>query len=210
MEQTIRVKRPRGRPPKHLSALNDTKSQLIRSGLEILTENGFSSTGIDEILKNVGVPKGSFYHYFDSKNQFGLVLVDSYDQFFKDKLNHYLSDKTLNPIERLIAFMNNAEESMRRYDFKRGCLIGNLGQEMGRLNEEFRNRLIRVFQDWELIVKRCLEEAQEQGYISQKQNCTNLAHVFWVGWEGAVLRTKLERNAKPLNEFSMFFLASLQ
>jgi TetR/AcrR family transcriptional repressor of nem operon len=54
----------RGRPPKIARENQDTKAELIRSGLEQLTKNGFASSGIDQILKKVAVPKGSFYHYF--------------------------------------------------------------------------------------------------------------------------------------------------
>lgn len=209
MNQAPIVKRRRGRPPKHLSAFSETKAQLIRAGMEILTEKGFSATGIDEILKSIGVPKGSFYHYFESKNDFGMELINSYDLFFKRKLNRFLDDQSLSAQERLAAFIHDAEESMRRHEFTRGCLIGNLGQEMGRLPEEFRCRLVQVFQDWENSVELCLKEAQLEGSISQIHNCATLAYVFWTGWEGAVLRAKLERSPKPLREFSRFYLENL-
>lgn len=59
--------RRRGRPPRQRDGLTDARELLMRAGLEVLTEKGFSATGIEEILSRVGVPKGSFYHYFDSK-----------------------------------------------------------------------------------------------------------------------------------------------
>ena len=80
----------RGRPPKIARDNADTKALLIRTGLETLTEFGFSATGLDTILKKASVPKGSFYHYFKSKEAYGIALVDAYDSYFIAKLNHYL------------------------------------------------------------------------------------------------------------------------
>jgi len=209
MNELAPIKRRRGRPPKDLSARNETRTQLIHTGIEILAEKGFSATGIDEILKSIGVPKGSFYHYFESKDRFGLELIDSYSRALKGKLNRFLLDDTLQPLDRLKAYMTDAERSMEKYDFKRGCLIGNLGQEMGRLPEDFRERLTSVLEDWQGLVERCLEEAKVHGQVSSDLDCKQLAYIFWTGWEGAVLRAKLERSAKPLKAFSDFYLASL-
>ena len=91
MDNIQPVKRRRGRPPKHLQGFSETRDALLHSGVEILTEKGFSASGLDEILKRVNVPKGSFYHYFDSKDDlmdelykhikrnFGLMLGQSID-----------------------------------------------------------------------------------------------------------------------------------
>ncbi|MBL4666450.1 MAG: TetR/AcrR family transcriptional regulator, partial [Sneathiella sp.] len=69
MQQISSIKRPRGRPPKHVDGQRDTKDQLIRQGTAVFTEKGFSSTGLVEILKEINIPKGSFYHYFSSKDE---------------------------------------------------------------------------------------------------------------------------------------------
>ena len=204
------LKRRRGRPPKDQAAFSETKAALIQSGMEILTEKGYSSTGIDEILRKVGVPKGSFYHYFGSKDAFGMELIQNYSSFFNHKLDKFLLDETLSPINRLDAFMNDAMAGMARHEFKRGCLIGNLGQEMGALPESFRDQLKSVFDDWQQRVEHCLQEAKSAGEISADTNCKEAAYVFWTGWEGAVLRAKLERSPAALKAFSQFFLSRLK
>jgi TetR/AcrR family transcriptional repressor of nem operon len=178
--------------------------------MEVLTEKGYCATGIDEILRRVGIPKGSFYHYFDNKDAFGLELIDHYSAFFKHKLEKFFTDTALSPIERLQAFMQDATENMTRFQFKRGCLVGNLGQEMGALPEAFRDRIHGVFIDWQGQVESCLKSAQIAGEISQEIDCAHAAYVFWTGWEGAVLRAKLERSSSALDAFSVFFLRSLK
>ena len=167
MEAEQIVVRRRGRPPKRPEHSLETRELLLRAGLEVLTEKGFSSTGIDEILKRVGVPKGSFYHYFDSKEAFGAALIERYARYFAYKLERHFGDSSKQPLARLWAFVEDARTGMARHEFRRGCLIGNLGQEMAALPESYRASLIAVFHDWESRLARCLEAAQHRGEISR-------------------------------------------
>ncbi len=209
MEIQLSIPRRRGRPPKLRESLLETRDLLLSAGLEVLTEKGFSATGIDEILRRVSVPKGSFYHYFESKEAFGAELIEQYASYFARKIDRYLSDQSLSPLARLRAFVTGAQAAMARHDFRRGCLIGNLGQEMGALPETFRAKLQQVFADWQSKFERCLVAAQEAGEISPHADCKQLAAFFWIGWEGAVLRAKLEHSAEPLKIFERGFFAGL-
>ncbi|WP_370681394.1 TetR/AcrR family transcriptional regulator [Comamonas sp. GB3 AK4-5] len=199
----------RGRPPKSRGEDADTRELLVRAGLEVLTEKGFAAAGIDEILGRVNVPKGSFYHYFASKEAFGLELIERYATYFAHKLDSHFDNQAAAPLARLEGFIADAVSGMERFAFKRGCLIGNLGQEMGALPESFRTRLVEVFTDWEQRTAACLEAAKAQGQIAPHADCQALATAFWIGWEGAVLRAKLERSAQPLSAFARFFLSGL-
>ena len=206
--ESLSAKR-RGRPPRSRDELADTRELLLRAGLEVLTEKGFAAVGINEILARVAVPKGSFYHYFDSKEAYGLQLIDRYAAYFARKLDGHFLDDRRRPLDRLQAFFDDARDGMARHDFRRGCLIGNLGQEMGSLSDAFRARLSAVFQDWEARLADCLRAAQAAGQLSKEADCAGLAMVFWIGWEGAVLRAKLERHDLPLTLFADHFLSSL-
>lgn len=209
MNPEAQAPRRRGRPPRQREDLTETRELLLRAGLEVLTEKGFSATGIDEILGRVSVPKGSFYHYFDSKEAFGLDLIDRYGAFFARKLERHLGNPSLSPLGRMRAFVADATDGMARHEFRRGCLIGNLGQEMGALPESFRARLKDTFQDWQARLAACLVEAQKAGELAATAKPAQLAAVFWIGWEGAVLRAKLERCEQPLQAFAEFFFAGL-
>ena len=209
MEAKPQTVRRRGRPPRQREDLADTRELLLRAGLEVLTEKGFSATGIDEILGRAGVPKGSFYHYFASKEAFGLALIERYGEFFARKLDRHLGNRGLPPLERLQAFVDDARAGMARLDYRRGCLIGNLGQEMGALPESFRARLKETFEDWQARFSACLKEARQAGQLAPAVDTDQLAACFWIGWEGAVLRAKLEQTDRPLQVFAGFFFASL-
>lgn len=210
METQPSTPRRRGRPPKQTAGLSETREELLRTGVEVLTEKGFSATGIDQILRRVGVPKGSFYHYFKSKEAFGAALIDRYGAYFARKLERHFSDESRSPLERLRAFIDDAQAGMARYGYQRGCLVGNLGQEMGGLPEAYRAQLNDIFADWQACLARCLSAAQAAGEISREVDCRQLAAYFWIGWEGAVMRAKLERHPAPLRIFAEGFFAGLK
>lgn len=209
MDPAAPLPRRRGRPPKRTDLSQDTRELLLRAGVEALTVKGFVATGIDEVLRRVGVPKGSFYHYFDSKEAFGTALIERYGSYFAHKLERHFTDETHPPLARLRAFIADAEAGMARHGYTRGCLIGNLGQEMGALPESYRAQLGAVFADWQQRLARCLIAAQARGEIAPDADCAQLSAFFWIGWEGAVLRAKLERNPAALKTFADGYFAVL-
>jgi TetR/AcrR family transcriptional regulator, transcriptional repressor for nem operon len=206
--QTTFVRR-RGRPPKNPEGRLETRELLLRAGVAALTEKGFVATGLDDILGRVGVPKGSFYHYFDSKEAFGTALIDRYGAYFSRKLAQHFENTDRSPLARLQAFIDDAKAGMAKYGYQRGCLIGNLGQEMGALPESYRAQLGGVFADWQGQVAGCLSAAQGAGELAANADCVRLAGYFWIAWEGAVLRAKLERSPLALDIFAEVFFAGL-
>src|SRR5690606_11954200 len=128
-----------------------------------------------------------------------------YATFFAAKLDRWLLDTATPPLQRLQNFVDDAAGGMAKYGFRRGCLVGNLGQEMSTLPESFRARLIAVFEDWQRRTALCLQAAQQQGQLALQADTDALAAFFWTGWEGAVLRAKLELQATPLQRFAAGF-----
>jgi len=204
------IQKPRrGRPPKHSQHSSETKAALIRSGLEQLTESGFAASGIDPILKKVGVPKGSFYYYFTNKEAFGLAIIESYALYFENKLDKYLLDETYSPLARINRFVESAKSGITRHHFKRGCLVGNLGQEVDLLPESFRPLLIAIFKSWQQRIAACLKQAQIHKELAIDADCELLADGFWIGWEGAVSRSRLVQSCEPIDNYFKHFLATL-
>lgn len=187
----------------------DTRDALVWCGTELLTERGFQVTGIDEVLKRVGVPKGSFYHYFKSKDHFGHAVIDNYEAYYAKKMDRIFGDTSQSPLQRLLNFTVNAKNGMMKFDFKRGCLIGNLGQELAALDTQFRERLEGVLVSWEKRVSDCLSEAIDIGELAPGQDPQELSRFFWVGWEGAILRSKLMRSLEPIDQFTSIFFRSV-
>lgn len=187
----------------------DTKRALVWCGTELLTERGFQVTGIDEVLKRVGVPKGSFYHFFANKHEFGEAVIQNYVEFYARKMARIFDDTSISPLARLQRFVDDAKRGMHKYAYRRGCLIGNLGQELASLDDGFREQLEAVLLSWERRVADCLAQAIQAGELPAQSDPVALSRFFWIGWEGAVLRAKLTRNAEPLDQFAGLFFAML-
>ncbi|MDP2506552.1 TetR/AcrR family transcriptional regulator [Oceanobacter sp. 3_MG-2023] len=202
--------RRRGRPPKDGRSVSETRALLVRSGVDVLTEQGFTATGIDQVLKRVGVPKGSFYHFFASKEAYVAAVVESYGQYFDRVLARSFNNDALTPLQQLEDFTDGAMSWMERHQYRNGCLVGNLGQEVGQLPDSLRQPLQNILAGWEQQLQQCLQRAQQAQLIAADADCVMLAHVFWVGWEGAVMRARLEGSTRPLRFFRDWFLWSIR
>jgi len=179
-----------------------TRQRLIRAGLEAVLEGGWAATGIDKVLGSVNVPKGSFYYYFESKDDFGFALLESYQAFYLKRLDRCFGEAAdMQPgtlADRMEAFLGESIQGMKRFRWRRGCLVGALGQELGGLHATFRRRLDASLVQWEEILGAALQRAQARGEVNASLDPNRLARSFWASWEGAVLRARLSRSPDPM------------
>ncbi|WP_341581192.1 TetR family transcriptional regulator C-terminal domain-containing protein [Marinobacter metalliresistant] len=184
---------------------NDTRTHIIHTGADLIGQKGFGATGINAVLTAAGVPKGSFYHYFSSKHDFGLAVIDTFAEEYDAKLDRILNDTSRTCVDRLRAYFDTGFETMTSCEYTRGCLIGNLGQELAGQNEAFRQRLDTVFASWEKRFEQCLGDAQRAGDISAGIDPADAASFLLSGWEGAILRSKVLKSTEPMERFVRVF-----
>lgn len=187
----------------------DTRSEIIRIGTDHISRQGFNSTRIDAVLLEAGVPKGSFYHYFKSKEDFGLAVIDHFAERFEQRLDTFLNDEEVTPLNRIRNFLESALIRITQNQCSKGCLIGNLGQELADLNERFRDRLDNIFNLWKARFIDCLREAQAAGEVSAEIDLDQMSCFILSGWEGAILRAKVMKSPQPMKGFIEVLFASL-
>ncbi|MBE9054223.1 TetR family transcriptional regulator C-terminal domain-containing protein [Nostocales cyanobacterium LEGE 11386] len=186
------------------SIKEDTKLALIKAGRRIIVEKGYNHTGIQEILLAVGVPKGSFYHFFSSKEEFGLAIID-YDSQMHDRIvEQYLGDTSLTPLNRIKRYFTFKLEEFETLQYREGCLFGNLSQEMADQNDPFRIRLQEAIDRWHGQFADCIQAAQDSGEISTQYSARDLAEFCLNSWEGALLQMKLAKSDAPLKNYVQF------
>jgi TetR/AcrR family transcriptional regulator, transcriptional repressor for nem operon len=187
-------------------AKETTRLRILAEGARIIYENGYHNTGIQEILDAAGVPKGSFYFYFKSKEDFGLQLIDFYMDDVSATLAEQIGSAEDDPIGRLRSFFLHMKEMSEQKGCKGGCPIGNLTQEMADLKETFRIRLNQVFSHMSNLIAACLEQARSRGQIDSSLDAHETADFILNSWEGALLRMKAQCSIEPLVVFdSMIF-----
>ena len=179
----------------------DTKSLLLEYGLQLILQRGYNDTGIHDVLLAAKVPKGSFYHFFESKEDFGLQVLIQYAESAYLSLEARLSDENIPPIKRVKKFFQDIFANYKDKGCKEGCLLGNLGQELSEVNETFRNIVADNLDRWAKLIAQCLREAQQRGELSEDIKPREAANLLIDGFEGAALRMKLVRNDAPLKAF---------
>jgi len=177
------------------------REDLIRVGREIVVRHGFNATGLSDILSTAKVPKGSFYYYFESKEDFGLAIVEDFAREYREILAATVGNEALPPLERLNSYFEASIANLEANGFETGCLIGNLAQELAAQNEVFRDRLNQILTGWETYFEDCINDVYNSGILSGQHNTTGLARFILSGWQGAVLRAKVIRSPEPLRTF---------
>ncbi|MBA2409209.1 MAG: TetR family transcriptional regulator C-terminal domain-containing protein [Gammaproteobacteria bacterium] len=182
-----------------------TRSELVRVGTEIIAQHGFNTTGLNAVLRSAGVPKGSFYYYFASKEEFGLAVIENFADEYATRLDSFLLNAKFTPLQRIRNYFKDGVASMNRCQCMHGCPIGNLSLELAGQNETFRARLDAVFRDWQKRFAQCFAEAAKVGEIAADSDAKQLAEFMLSGWEGAILRAKVMKSAAPMKAFVEVF-----
>lgn len=177
------------------------REDLIRVGREIVARRGFNATGLSDILSTAAVPKGSFYYYFESKEDFGLAIIEDFAIHYQEKLKDTIENMRVSPLARLNSYFEAGIAEMEACKCVNGCLIGNLAQEMSAQSEVFRDRINEILSGWETQFARCLESARKDGTIVSTANTTDLADFILSGWQGAILKAKVARSTAPMKTF---------
>jgi TetR/AcrR family transcriptional repressor of nem operon len=186
---------------------HSTKQRLLDAGLAMLLEHGYNDLGIQALLAATGIPKGSFYHHFEDKEDFALQVIDQYMRGVHAGLDACLGDLKRPPLERVRSFFEMTRQKYRR-DGYMGCLLGGLGQELSGVSEVFRRKVEACFAKIAARLAVCLEEARQRGDIPADSNPRHLANLLVDCWEGAALRSRLRRDAAPLKAMLDFYFGS--
>jgi TetR/AcrR family transcriptional repressor of nem operon len=177
------------------------KDDIVQVGLDLVLSRGFNATGVEAILKQANVPKGSFYNFFSSKEEFALAIIDKFVAGRIEVLFPIFSDESLPPLERVKKSFETIIETFEGAECSKGCLLGNLGQEMSDQFENVRQRLDKSLQEWTKAVSRLLLQAQKEQAISADMNADMLAENLISSFQGALLRSKVMKSPEPLNNF---------
>ena len=188
---------------------NETRATIIRIGTDLIGRQGYNATGIDAVLKEAGVPKGSFYYYFRSKEEFGLAVIDHFAERYDQRLDTFLNDEEVTPLNRIRNLLEGGLVRLEQNQCARGCLIGNLGQELADQNERFRSRLDEIFRSWKERYAACLREAQGAGELAPELDSNVVAGFILSGLEGAILRAKVMKSPQPLRDFIATLFATV-
>lgn len=174
--------------------------KFLETGLRLFGEKGYNGTGIKEIVEAVGVPKGSFYNYFKSKEDFTVDIIG----FYSDTLAiHWEGLLAKGPAEPLAALRNSFERIISHHgqcEVRTGCLIGNLAAEISEASELCRQKMHHATTAWKNRISDYIGQGQAMGTIRNDITADVLAEFIWNAWEGALLNMKIAKSTVPVKE----------
>jgi TetR/AcrR family transcriptional regulator, transcriptional repressor for nem operon len=185
-------------------ARTNTREEIIRKGAELIHVQGFKATGLQQILQTAGIPKGSFYFYFKSKEDFGLEIIDYFSKIINGIFTRYLSDKKIPPLKRLEKLFDFYEAAFQKNGYSLGCPIGNLSLELADTSERLRVHLVGVIETLIAQIELCLKEAKRDKSIPTSLNTADTARFIFHGFEGAVLHMKVVKSIEPFRAFRSY------
>lgn len=186
-----------------------TKQDLLRLGLELLLKHGYTDLSVATLLERAGVPKGSFYHHFGSKESFGLQAIDLYMTGVHAALDRAFRDNGREPLEQIRDFFAMVSAGYKG-DGYLGCLLGGLGQELSGISPVFRKKVESCFSLIARRFEKALARAKTAGQLRHDADPRELADLLVNCWEGAALRSRLRRSPAPLGQMLDFYLTSVR
>jgi TetR/AcrR family transcriptional repressor of nem operon len=175
------------------------RENLLNQGVSLLMQQGYHGTGLQEILDAVQIPKGSFYNYFGSKENFGAAVIEYYIAPYIEQISYYLAQDS-DALSALLRYFNESIAELERTDFKGGCLLGNLIGEIGDSSEVCRVALQTTLNRYRDVLQLGISMAQRQGTLRTDKSAREMADLLVNTWQGALLRMKVEQSTAPLEQ----------
>ena len=176
----------------------NVREKIVDAALHLFHTQGYNGSGVNDIVVSAGVPKGSFYNHFASKEALGLETIARY---WRDYDIDALSDTRVPPLVRLRAHFEKMAEVFGACGFSRGCLLGNFGAEMADANPAIREALSATTSAWIAAIADVLREAREQGSLPADKNVDQFARFMMDAWEGCLIRGKVTKDRAALDDF---------
>lgn len=185
------------------------REKILAAAAQLIHRQGYNNTGLQEILQTAGVPKGSFYFHFKSKEDLALALIDRFVSVWRGLAEETLADTSRPALARLRDFYSQRRDYFCQEGFVGGCPVGNLSQEMGDVSPALRERLSQVIDAMAGQVAQVLAEAQARGELDRRHDPQALAYFIVSSWQGALIRMKVCKCQEPLDLFQEMIFGRL-
>lgn len=181
----------------NISTAADVRQHILDIAKPIILVKGFSAVGLNEILLAAGVPKGSFYYYFGSKEAFGEALLEAYFTDYLQHLDRLLVHQPGTGAQRLLSYWTDWQAMQEGHDPDNKCLAVKLGAEVCDLSESMRAVLERGTSQIIAQLAACIAEGVADGSLVGIADAHGAAASLYQLWLGATLLGKIRRDGQP-------------
>lgn len=178
-------------------ARTDTRERIVEAARELFYAQGYHATGLAQILKDAGVHSGSLYHFFSSKEEVLLAVLERYKEMLWPVLLEPIFSRVEDPVERVFALLDGYRQGLIVTEFTRSCPIGNLALELNEFHPDAQKKIAENFEGWRLAVRGCLDEAA--GRFPPGTDLDQLSTFVLTTMEGAVMQSRSYRSLQPFD-----------
>jgi len=182
---------------------SDVRQSILENGQRIMAGKGFSAVGLNEVLAAAQVPKGSFYHYFGSKEAFGEEMLEKYFEGYLAELQAALCSPGSTMAQRLMTYWQHWQDTQSFFDCQGKCLAVKLGAEVADLSEAMRLALKRGTTGIITRLRAAIEAGVAEGSLSVDGDPDCVAQSLYQLWLGASVMAKIVRNTHPFEAATM-------
>lgn len=174
------------------------RGKLVEAALETFQQRGFNGSSVQDIVDEAGVPKGSFYNHFKTKESLALEVLGRYRALAPTELLKVVKKA---PLKALRTYFEQLAKLNEKTDFKRGCLMGTFGNEMSDETPALRDAVDEGFKEWSRSIAEVLRAAQRDGSLNKKHDADRLGRFLLNAWEGSAGRAKVSGSRKSIDDF---------
>jgi TetR/AcrR family transcriptional repressor of nem operon len=182
------------------TATLDARRKILETAEQIIGQKGFSAVGLNEVLQAAKVPKGSFYHYFSSKDAFGEALLEFYFESYLAGMDRIFQQPGISEAEKLMSYWQHWINNQTHQQGFGKCLAVKLGAEVADLSDAMRHSLERGTAGIIQRLAAAISRGLEQGSIAVAGDPQNVASRLYQMWLGASVMAKITRSAQPFDE----------
>ena len=205
LSSSARIARQRALPQEDLLARHNARSAVFEAAMKLFIERGFAACGVQDVTDAAGVPKGSFYNHFKSKEALAAELLTAFAKGTPER--NIFTDPKLPALVRLKKLFGALNEYfLRHYE---GCMIGKFMAEVSDDTPQIRESLFGVLNLWDEEVAAIIRDGQTQGSIRKDLKADALAAFLFDSYEGAILRTRVEQSPRALKAFVRIVFVSI-
>ena len=179
----------------------DTKAHLLATGYQLIAKKGFTAVGLKQILDTAGVPKGSFYHYFASKEAFGEAIINHYFSLYKTRLD-VIDAQDVSAQQKLYDYFQNCYDTQQNGCDHEKCLVVKLSAEVADMSETMRKALDTGYQQTTMWLAKQIKAGWLDESVPRHDNISaeSMAKRWYFAWLGASLIAKISQTNTPLAE----------
>jgi TetR/AcrR family transcriptional repressor of nem operon len=181
-------------------AQSPTKEKLLDAAQQLMLAKGFPATTVEEICNTAGFTKGSFFHYFESKEHLGKEVLDRFYVFLQQTVQQGSFRMKSDPLQRVYGYVDRFIEMATNPELPGGCLLGHFTQELADTHPEIRSLCAQHFAEWAALLKQELDEAKAKYAPKASFDTQSLAEYFISVMQGSRILATAKQDTRVFEQ----------